>query len=99
MNSTKLNSSTLTKIEKLEARLKAAKKQAAAEAKAAKAKEAAAVAAAEAKRTQLIGAFVQAQMQAHGISAAMLAFEGVQFADWLTVSDDRVLFGFLPLQN
>ena len=99
MNSTKLNSSTLTKIEKLEARLKAAKKQAAAEAKAVKAKEAAAVAAAEAKRTQLIGAFVQAQMQAHGIGAAMLAFEGVQFADWLTVSDDRMLFGFLPLQN
>ena len=56
------------------------------------------MAAAEAKRTQLIGAFVQAQMQAHGISAAMLAFEGVQFADWLTVSDDRVLFGLLPHQ-
>ena len=98
MTSTKPNSPTQIKIEKLEARLKAAKKQAAAEVKAAKAKEAAAVAAAEAKRTQLIGAFVQAQMQAHGISAAMLAFEGVQLADWLTVSDDRVLFGLAPLQ-
>ena len=98
MTSTKQNSPTQIKIEKLEARLKAAKKQAAAEAKAAKAKKAAAVAAAEAKRTQLIGAFVQAQMQAHGIGAATLAFEGVQFADWLTVSDDRVPFGLVPLQ-
>lgn len=98
MTSTKPNSSTLTKIEKLEARLKAAKKQAAAEVKAAKAKEAAAVAAAEAKRTQLIGAFVQAQMEKGGIGAALLSYGGVQFADWLTVSDDRVLFGLLPHQ-
>lgn len=87
-------STTQTKIEKLEARLKAAKKQAAAEAKAAKAKEAAAVA----KKAQIVGTFVLAQMQAHGIGAATLAFEGVRFADWLTVSDDRVLFGLVPLQ-
>lgn len=92
-------STTQTKIEKLEARLKAAKKQAAAEAKAAKAKEAAAVAAAEAKKAQIVGTFVLAQMQAHGIGAATLAFEGVQFADWLTVSDDRVLFGLAPHQT
>jgi multidrug resistance efflux pump len=70
MTSTKPNSPTQIKIEKLEARLKAAKKQAAAELKAAKAKEAAAVAAAEAKRTQLIGAFVQAQMHAHATVSA-----------------------------
>jgi hypothetical protein len=94
-----LKTSAQIKLEKLEARLKDARKQVAAEAKAAKAKELAATSAEKAKKAQLVGTFVLAQMEKGGIGAALLSYEGVQFSDWLTDSANRILFGLPPHQE
>lgn len=54
--------------------------------------------AADTRRKVLVGAFILEQLERSGIGAALLTYEGGQFADWLTRPYDRELFG-LPTQN
>lgn len=85
-----------TRIQKLEAKLRAAKKEAAAAEKAKKAKELAAKEQADNRKKILVGTFVLEQVKKAGLAEAMLTFETASFEAWLIPAEDRLLFGLKP---
>ncbi len=84
---------TNAKIQALEAKLKAAKAEAAATLRAAKKKEAEALTKAENRKKMVLGEFISNHMKSHQITAETLVFNGSSFDAYVTDSEDRLLFG------
>jgi hypothetical protein len=88
---------TNAKIQALEAKLKAAKAEAAAALRAAKKKEAEALAKTENRKKMVLGEFISNHMKSHDITPQKLVVDGVSFETQLTSDEDRLLFGLPPL--
>jgi hypothetical protein len=84
---------TNPKIQALEAKLKAAKAEAAAILRAAKKKEAEALAKTDNRKKMVLGEFISNHMKSHEITADKLVVDGVSFDVYVTNSEDRLLFG------